>query len=44
MTGQQYRESLNDGREVYIDGEKVKNVAEHPSFKPIVDIKARIIT
>ncbi|WP_408008569.1 4-hydroxyphenylacetate 3-hydroxylase family protein [Pseudalkalibacillus sp. A8] len=42
MTGQQYRESLNDGREVYIDGEKVKNVAEHPSFKPIVDIKARM--
>ena len=28
MTGKQYRESLNDGREVYIDGEKVRNMAE----------------
>ncbi|MBL4950858.1 4-hydroxyphenylacetate 3-hydroxylase family protein [Neobacillus sp. OS1-32] len=42
MTGKQYRESLNDGREVYIDGEKVKNVADHPAFKPIVDVKARM--
>ncbi|WP_257350969.1 4-hydroxyphenylacetate 3-hydroxylase family protein [Pseudalkalibacillus decolorationis] len=42
MTGKQYRESLNDGREVYIDGEQVKKVAEHPSFKPIVDVKARM--
>ncbi|MCI4128693.1 4-hydroxyphenylacetate 3-hydroxylase family protein [Bacillus haynesii] len=42
MTGKMYRDSLNDGREVYIDGEKVKNVAEHPSFKPIVDVKARM--
>jgi len=42
MTGEQYRQSLNDGREVYIDGEKVKNVAEHPAFKPIVDAKARM--
>lgn len=42
MTGDEYRRSLNDGREVYIDGERVKNVAEHPAFKPIVDVKARI--
>ncbi|WP_144462124.1 4-hydroxyphenylacetate 3-hydroxylase family protein [Siminovitchia fortis] len=42
MTGKQYKESLNDGREVYIDGERVKNVAEHPAFKPIVDVKARM--
>ncbi|GLY11881.1 MULTISPECIES: 4-hydroxyphenylacetate 3-hydroxylase family protein [Bacillus] len=42
MTGKQYRESLNDGREIYIDGEKVTNVAEHPSFKPIIDVKARM--
>ena len=42
MTGKQYRESLNDGREVFIDGERVTNVAEHPSFKPIVDVKARM--
>ncbi|ABG04811.1 4-hydroxyphenylacetate 3-hydroxylase [Rubrobacter xylanophilus DSM 9941] len=42
MTGDEYRESLNDGREVYVDGEKVENVAEHLVFKPIVDVKARM--
>ncbi|WP_240375861.1 4-hydroxyphenylacetate 3-hydroxylase family protein [Bacillus piscicola] len=42
MTGEQYKKSLNDGREVYMDGERVKNVAEHPAFKPIVDAKARM--
>lgn len=42
MTGDQYRQSLNDGREVYIDGERVKNIAEHPAFKPIIDVKARM--
>ena len=42
MNGKMYKESLNDGREVYIDGEKVTNVAEHPAFKPIVDVKARM--
>jgi 4-hydroxyphenylacetate 3-monooxygenase len=42
MTGKEYKESLNDGREVYIDGERVKNVAEHPAFKPMVEAKARM--
>ncbi len=42
MTGDQYRESLKDGREVYIDGERVTNVPEHQAFKPIVDVRARI--
>ena len=41
-TGQQYRESLQDGRVVFMDGERVDNVAEHPAFKPVVDIRARI--
>jgi 4-hydroxyphenylacetate 3-monooxygenase len=41
-TGQQYRESLQDGRQVWINGERVKDVARHPAFKPIVDIRARI--
>ncbi len=41
-TGQQYRESILDGREVYIDGQKVSDVATHPMFKPLVDIRARI--
>jgi len=41
-TGAEYRESIRDGREVYINGEKVADVATHPMFKPIVDIRARI--
>ncbi len=41
-TGEAYRESLRDGREVWIDGEKVEDVTTHPAFKPIVDVRARI--
>jgi 4-hydroxyphenylacetate 3-monooxygenase len=41
-TGQDYRSSLKDGRQVWINGERVKDVAAHPAFKPIVDIRARI--
>jgi 4-hydroxyphenylacetate 3-monooxygenase len=41
-TGDQYRESLRDGREIWIDGERVEDVTTHPAFKPIVDIRARI--
>ncbi|MSO94547.1 MAG: 4-hydroxyphenylacetate 3-hydroxylase [Thermoleophilia bacterium] len=41
-TGDEYRESIRDGREVWIDGERVEDVSVHPSFKPIVDIRARI--
>ncbi|NQV43948.1 MAG: 4-hydroxyphenylacetate 3-hydroxylase, partial [Rhodospirillales bacterium] len=41
-TGDQYREGISDGREVYINGERVKNVPTHPMFKPLVDIRARI--
>jgi 4-hydroxyphenylacetate 3-monooxygenase len=41
-TGEEYRESLRDGREVYIDGEQVDDVTEHPMVKPVVDVRARI--
>ncbi len=41
-TGEQYRDSLRDDREVWIDGERVKDITKHPSFKPIVDVRARI--
>lgn len=40
--GDEYRDSLRDGREVWLGGEKVKDVATHPAFKPIVDARARI--
>jgi len=41
-TGAQYRESIRDGRQVYIAGERVADVATHPMFKPLVDIQAHI--
>jgi 4-hydroxyphenylacetate 3-monooxygenase len=41
-TGEQYRESIRDGREVWIGGERVKDVTAHPAFKPVVDARARI--
>ncbi len=41
-TGDEYRESIRDGREVWINGERVKDVTTHPMFKPAVDIRARI--
>ncbi|MEZ5931271.1 MAG: 4-hydroxyphenylacetate 3-hydroxylase family protein [Alphaproteobacteria bacterium] len=41
-TGEQYRDSIRDGREIHIDGERVKDVTVHPSFKPLVDIRAHI--
>jgi 4-hydroxyphenylacetate 3-monooxygenase len=41
-TGDQYRQSIRDGRQVWINGEKVADVTKHPALKPIVDIRARI--
>ena len=41
-TGEQYRESLRDGREVWIQGEKIKDVTKHPQLKPVIDIRAKI--
>ena len=41
-TGDEYRDSIRDGREVFMNGEKVPDVTTHPMFKPLVDIRARI--
>ena len=41
-TGDEYRESIRDGREVWVDGEKVADVTKHRSLKPIIDARARI--
>ncbi len=41
-TGEQYRDSIRDGRRVWIDGERVADVTRHGMFKPLVDIRARI--
>ncbi|WP_315837625.1 4-hydroxyphenylacetate 3-hydroxylase family protein [Bradyrhizobium prioriisuperbiae] len=40
-TGAQYRDSLRDGRHVYVSGERVRDVTKHPTFKPLIDIRAR---
>jgi 4-hydroxyphenylacetate 3-monooxygenase len=41
-TGDEYRESIRDGRDVWMNGERIKDVPSHPAFKPIVDVRARI--
>lgn len=33
MTGADYLESLRDGRQVYVDGKRVKDVTRHPAFR-----------
>jgi 4-hydroxybutyryl-CoA dehydratase / vinylacetyl-CoA-Delta-isomerase len=40
MTGDQYRASLNDGRETYFEGEPVDDVAAHPLLGITVDSAA----
>lgn len=42
LTADTYRESLRDGRQVWISGEKVEDVTKHPALKPMVDAVARI--
>src|SRR5262249_18553224 len=32
-TGSEHAHSLNDGRAVFIDGERVASVGEHPAFR-----------
>ncbi|MGO9515193.1 MAG: 4-hydroxyphenylacetate 3-hydroxylase N-terminal domain-containing protein [Steroidobacteraceae bacterium] len=39
-TGQQYLDSIRDSREVFINGERVKNVTQNPMMKPLIDRKA----
>jgi 4-hydroxyphenylacetate 3-monooxygenase len=40
--GEEYRESIRDGRDIWVNGERVEDVTVHPMFKPLVDIRARI--
>ncbi|MYB33649.1 MAG: 4-hydroxyphenylacetate 3-hydroxylase [Gammaproteobacteria bacterium] len=41
-TGNEYRASLQDGREVYINGKRVEDITTHHQFKPLVDVRACI--
>ena len=42
MTGARYIDSLKDGREVWLDGQKIDDVATHPAFSGMVHELARI--
>jgi 4-hydroxyphenylacetate 3-monooxygenase len=42
QTGAEYLESLRDGREVYIYGERVKDVTTHPAFRNTARMTARL--
>ena len=42
MTGARYKESLRDGREVWLDGVRIDDVPSHPAFSGIVNELARI--
>jgi 4-hydroxyphenylacetate 3-monooxygenase len=41
-SGAEYRQRLREGREVYIDGERVKNVTAHPAFRNSVRSLSRL--
>jgi len=41
-TGQEFLDSLDDGREVWIYGERIKNIAEHPAFRNTARMVARL--
>lgn len=38
MTGDEYVESLRDGREVYLHGERIEDVTTHPAFWSFLDV------
>lgn len=42
LTGQEYLESLRDGREIWIHGEKVDDVTTHPAFRNAARSIARL--
>ncbi len=42
FTSQEYLESLRDGREIWIYGERVKDVTTHPAFRNTVRMLARL--
>ncbi|MBU6472718.1 MAG: Pyoverdin chromophore biosynthetic protein pvcC, partial [Alphaproteobacteria bacterium] len=42
LTGSEYLESLRDGREIYVYGERVEDVTTHPAFRNSAASIARI--
>ncbi|GHF68861.1 4-hydroxyphenylacetate 3-hydroxylase family protein [Seohaeicola zhoushanensis] len=42
LTGAEYIDSLRDGREVWMDGERVEDVTKHPAFAGMIKAAARM--
>src|SRR5229473_5109412 len=42
FTAEEYMESLRDGREIWIYGERVKDITKHPAFRNTVRMLARL--
>src|SRR2546423_15325072 len=42
FTGEEYLESLRDGREIWVYGERVKDVTTHPAFRNPARMLARL--
>jgi 4-hydroxyphenylacetate 3-monooxygenase len=42
MSGAEYRDSLRDGRQVWIEGERVPDVTRHPAFQPMIEAIGQI--
>src|SRR6201991_4522506 len=42
MTGEEYVESIRDGREIYVYGDRVRDVTTHPAFRNSVRMTARL--
>jgi 4-hydroxybutyryl-CoA dehydratase / vinylacetyl-CoA-Delta-isomerase len=40
MTGEQYRQSMQDGRETYYQGKRIDDVTSHPDLGKVVDLVA----
>ena len=43
FTSQEYIESLRDGREIWIYGERVEDVTTHPAFRNSVRMLGRLV-
>lgn len=42
LTGEEYLDSLRDGRKIYLDGELVDDVTTHPAFRNAAQMVARL--
>ena len=42
MSGEEYKQSLRDGRRIVVGGEEVEDVTTHPAFAPAVDLWAEL--